>query len=77
MSLSTQLVYLPKRSSTKNIILPVRLPLNIGPGEPLLAGSDGSRSKIFDLGRVNFLWLGLGRVGSAIYDWGLNLKNLQ
>jgi len=26
-------------------------------------------------GRVNFLWLGSGRVGSAIYGLGLNLEN--
>jgi len=32
--------------------------------------SDGSGSKIFDSGRVNFLWLGSGRIGSAIYGLG-------
>jgi len=37
--------------------------------------SDGSGSKIFDPGRVNFLWLGSGWVGSAIYGLGLNLEN--
>jgi len=29
--------------------------------------SDGSGSKIFDLGRVNFLWLGLGRVSHLLF----------
>jgi len=38
--------------------------------------SDVSWSKIFDPGQVNFWWLGSGRVGSAIYGLGLNLKNL-
>jgi len=32
--------------------------------------SDGSGSKLFDPGRVNYLWL-----GSAIYGLGLNLEN--
>jgi len=34
--------------------------------------SDGSGSK---KGRVNFLWLGSGRVGSAIYGFGLDSEN--
>jgi len=37
--------------------------------------SDGSGSKFFDPGRVNFLWLGSGQVRSAIYGLGLNLEN--
>jgi len=37
--------------------------------------SDGSGSKVFDPGRVNFLLLGLGGVGSVIYGLGLNLEN--
>jgi len=40
-----------------------------------VCNSDGSGSKNFDLGRVSFLWLGSGRVGSAIYGLGLNLEN--
>jgi len=36
--------------------------------------SDGSGSKIFDPGWVNFLWLGSGRVSHLWF--GFNLKNL-
>jgi len=32
-------------------------------------GSDGSRSKIFDPGRVNFLWLGSGRVSHLLFGF--------
>jgi len=32
--------------------------------------SDGSRSKIFEQGRVNFLWPGLGRVSHSWFGFG-------
>jgi len=38
--------------------------------EKLVSISDGSGSKIFDLGWVKFLW-----VGSAIYGLGSTLEN--
>jgi len=39
----------------------------MGPGQIFLPG----------LGRVHFLWLGSGQVGSAIYGLGLNLENFS
>jgi len=37
--------------------------------------SDGTRSKNFDPGQVNFLLLGLGWVESALFGLGLSLEN--
>jgi len=43
--------------------------------------SDGSGSKIFDPGRVNFLWLGLGRSGQPsmvwVWVWKISPKNIK
>jgi len=44
-------------------------------GQPPL-GSDGSRSKNFDLGRVNFLWFRSGRV-SHLWIWKISPKNVK
>jgi len=40
--------------------------------EHMLDSSDGSGSNFFDLGRVNFLWLGSGRVRAHLYWIGLD-----
>jgi len=39
--------------------------------------SDGTKSKFFDPGRVNFLLLESGWVGSAIFGLGLGLEILS
>jgi len=42
--------------------------------KPAFENSDGSVSKFFDPGQIGSIFCGLGRVGSAIYGLGLNLK---
>jgi len=41
----------------------------------VLGCSDGSGTKIFDLGWVGSVFCGSGQVGSAIYGLGLNFEN--
>jgi len=57
-----QSIFFPCCSSS---LPPYTYVLVMGPGQKFLTGS----------GQVNFLWLGLGRVGSAIYGLGLNFEN--